>query len=42
MTGIQIHGPLGTHWIYPQDFYVVGSDLSGGKEQIKVFQEAQN
>ncbi|HEY9676107.1 MAG TPA: hypothetical protein V6D11_31990 [Waterburya sp.] len=37
MTGIQIHGPLGTHWIYPQDFYVVGSDLPGGKEQIDVF-----
>ncbi len=38
MTGIQIHGPLGTHWIYPQDFYVVGSDLPGGKQQIDVFQ----
>jgi hypothetical protein len=42
MTGIQIHGPLGTHWIYPQDFYVVGSDIFDGKEQIKVFQKAQN
>jgi hypothetical protein len=38
MTGIQIHGPLGTHWIYPQDFYVVGSDLPEGKEQIEAFQ----
>ncbi|HEY9633915.1 MAG TPA: hypothetical protein V6D14_10940 [Coleofasciculaceae cyanobacterium] len=37
MTGIQIHGPLGTHWIYPQDFYVVGSDIPGGKEQIEAF-----
>lgn len=38
MTGIQIHGPQDTHWIYPQDFYVVGSDLPGGKEPIEVFQ----
>ena len=38
MTGIQIHGPLGTHWIYPQDFYVVGSDLPGGKAEIEAFQ----
>ena len=37
MTGIQIHGPLGTHWIYPQDFYVVGSDIPGGKEKIEAF-----
>ncbi|HEY9599448.1 MAG TPA: hypothetical protein V6D33_17435 [Cyanophyceae cyanobacterium] len=44
MTGIQIHGPLGTHWIYPQDFYVVGSDLPNGRIDIKVFQgtEKQN
>ncbi|HBL10321.1 MAG TPA: hypothetical protein DD379_02715 [Cyanobacteria bacterium UBA11162] len=39
MTGIQIHGPLDTHWIYPQDFYVVGSDLPEGKQSIEVFQE---
>ncbi|MCW6035419.1 hypothetical protein K4A83_03895 [Spirulina subsalsa FACHB-351] len=32
MTGIQIHGPLDTHWIYPQDFYVVGANLPGGQE----------
>ncbi|MGB3193230.1 MAG: hypothetical protein WBB43_27795 [Limnoraphis sp.] len=31
MTGIQIHGPMDTHWIYPQDFYVVGSNLPEGK-----------
>ncbi len=42
MTGIQIHGPLGAHWIYPQDFYVVGSDLPGGKEQIEAFHKIQN
>ena len=42
MTGIQIHGPLGTHWICPQDFYVVGSDLPDGKEVIKVFHEVRN
>ena len=38
MTGIQIHGPMDTHWIYPQDFYVVGSDLPNGKQEIEVFQ----
>lgn len=42
MTGIQIHGPLGSHWIYPQDFYVVGTDLPQGKEHIKLFQECHN
>jgi hypothetical protein len=42
MIGIQIHGPLGTHWIYPHDFYVVGSDVPGGMAQIEVFQQAQN
>lgn len=26
MTGIQIHGPMDTHWIYPHDFYVVNGD----------------
>ena len=34
MTGIQIHGPMDTHWIYPQNFYVVDSDLPGGKAAI--------
>ncbi|MEA5532948.1 hypothetical protein [Crocosphaera sp. XPORK-15E] len=34
MTGIQIHGPLDTHWIYPQDFYVVGADIPGGKKSL--------
>lgn len=42
MTGIQIHGPLGTHWIYPQDFYVVGSDLPGGKAEIAAFQQGRD
>ncbi|NEO31459.1 MAG: hypothetical protein F6K36_13695 [Symploca sp. SIO3C6] len=28
MTGIQIHGPMDTNWIYPQDFYVVGANLA--------------
>ncbi|MDB9375657.1 hypothetical protein [Nodularia sphaerocarpa] len=37
MTGIQIHGPMDTHWIYPQDFYVVLSDNSGGKKHINGF-----
>jgi hypothetical protein len=35
MTGIQIHGPLDTHWIYPQDFYVIDSDIPGGKINLK-------
>ncbi|TAF49948.1 MAG: hypothetical protein EAZ61_13705 [Oscillatoriales cyanobacterium] len=35
MTGIQIHGPLDTHWIYPQQFYVVGSHIPGGKQVIE-------
>jgi hypothetical protein len=42
MIGIQIHGPLGSHWIYPHDFYVVGSDLPGGMAQIEVFQQARD
>lgn len=37
MTGIQIHGPLETQWIYPQDFYIVGNNIPGGKENIDVF-----
>jgi len=36
MTGIQIHGPRDTNWIYPHDFYVVGADLPGGKKFIEV------
>ncbi|GAB1538089.1 low-co2 inducible protein lcib [Scytonema sp. NUACC21] len=31
MTGIQIHGPLETQWVYPQNFYVVGPE---GKKAI--------
>ncbi|GAA6615641.1 hypothetical protein [Scytonema sp. NUACC26] len=31
MTGIQIHGPLETQWVYPQNFYVIGSE---GKKVI--------
>ncbi|WP_373693580.1 hypothetical protein [Limnofasciculus baicalensis] len=38
MTGIFIHGPLETQWIYPQNFYVVGNDIPNGKEIIEVFQ----
>jgi monoamine oxidase len=37
MTGIQIHGPMDTHWIYPQAFYVAGSDVREGKEAIALF-----
>lgn len=38
MTGILIHGPLETQWIYPQNFYVVGKDIPNGKEIIEIFQ----
>jgi hypothetical protein len=31
MTGILIHGPMETDWIYPQDSYVVGAHLPGGR-----------
>ncbi|MCT7956365.1 nitric oxide synthase oxygenase [Laspinema palackyanum] len=41
MTGIQIHGPMDTNWIYPLEFYVVGQDIAGGKEEIPVFKEMQ-
>jgi hypothetical protein len=34
MTGVQIHGPEDTHWIYPRDFYAVGSDIPGGKKNL--------
>ncbi|RAQ47788.1 hypothetical protein B9S53_03495 [Arthrospira sp. O9.13F] len=34
MTGIQIHGPMDTHWIYPHDFYLVSSQLPGGKKNL--------
>ncbi len=38
MTGIQIHGPLDTQWIYPKDFYLVSSKFEGTKKRITVFQ----
>lgn len=41
MTGIQIHGPMDTTWIYPQEFYVVGSDIPGGKQHLRIFEEIQ-
>ncbi len=37
MTGIQIHGPMETNWIYPQNFYVAGPDIASGKEFIDIF-----
>lgn len=37
LTGIQIHGPMDTTWIYPQASYVVGSDIPGGKEALTQF-----
>ncbi|HBB30320.1 MAG TPA: hypothetical protein DDZ80_30435 [Cyanobacteria bacterium UBA8803] len=40
MTGIQIHGPMDSQWVYPQDFYVIGSALPMGKKMmIEVFHE---
>jgi len=33
LTGILIHGPRDTHWIYPQNSYVIGANFpEGGKE----------
>lgn len=37
MTGIMIHGPLDTNWVYPRNFYVVGAHLPNNMEKIKVF-----
>ncbi|BAY22088.1 hypothetical protein NIES2100_18510 [Calothrix sp. NIES-2100] len=41
MTGIQIHGPMDTNWIYPQEFYVVGSDIPGNKQHLTLFEDLQ-
>ena len=37
MTGIQIHGPIDTTWIYPQEFFVVDSDIPGLQEHLNSF-----
>jgi hypothetical protein len=37
MTGIMIHGPNETNWVYPRDFYIVGANLPNNLEKIKVF-----
>ncbi len=37
MTGIQIHGPMGSQWIYPQDFYLVGKRFGEGHIGINAF-----
>ncbi|EAW35471.1 hypothetical protein [Lyngbya sp. PCC 8106] len=37
MTGIQIHGPLETQWIYPQNFYIVSSQFKRTKKTIAIF-----
>ncbi len=41
MTGIQIHGPMDTTWIYPQEFYVVDRDLPEQQEQLNLFKNLQ-
>ena len=41
MTGIQIHGPMDTTWIYPQEFYVVDRDLPSQQEQLNSFKALQ-
>lgn len=33
-TGIQIHGPMDTHWIYPQKFYLVGANFPEGRQPL--------
>ena len=37
MTGIQIHGPLESQWIYPQNFYIVSSQFERKKREIRIF-----
>lgn len=37
MTGIQIHGPMETQWVAPEDFYIVGAELFNGKVHIHKF-----
>ncbi|MEM6501092.1 MAG: hypothetical protein AAF685_04545 [Cyanobacteria bacterium P01_C01_bin.89] len=37
MTGIQIHGPLESQWIYPQDFYIAGKAFGDGHIGINAF-----
>ena len=37
MTGIQIHGPLETQWIYPHNFYIVSSQFQQTKKIITIF-----
>jgi hypothetical protein len=37
MTGIMIHGPMDSNWVYPRNFYVVGENLPHQLEKIKTF-----
>ncbi|ELR96607.1 FHA domain-containing protein [Gloeocapsa sp. PCC 73106] len=39
MTGIQIHGPMDTTWISPQEFYVVDRDIPENKKDLFVFED---
>ncbi len=36
ITGVQIHGPLDTQWIYPQEFYLVSSAIPGNRKDLGV------
>ncbi len=37
MTGIMIHGPRESNWVYPRNFYVVGENFPHQLEKIKTF-----
>lgn len=37
MTGIQIHGPNDTHWIWPQQFYLAGLEFPEQRLYLTVF-----
>jgi len=41
MTGVQIHGPLESQWIYPQEFYIVGKTFGEGQIAIDAFERAK-
>ncbi len=41
LTGILIHGPRDTHWIYPQNCYVRGANFPTGTVVIEAFDQTQ-
>ncbi len=35
VTGVQIHGPSDTHWIYPDEFYLVADSFPDGRKNLQ-------